>query len=252
LISYFYCIHQGSTWNESGFSWIETTYKFNNHSFSSDLLFAFAITTDSKNSSWSMMVVDQASLGLAQAYLVRGLKEKVVAAYYKYMVNTAVLLGADRSSAETEMMEVLEFEMELAHASMPREMRRDSERLYNRMMIKDLSEYAPMVPWLDYINNLLSPYMVVKDTERLILTEPGYLRNLTAILKKAKKRTIANYMFFRAASSSISYFTEAAKKVKEEYSKEVSGTKIKVCIKLYLSQLFEPGSAVESLCRPGQ
>ena len=188
--------------------------------------------TDSKNSSWSVMVVDQASLGLARAFMVRGLKEKAVAAYYKYMVNIAVLLGADRSAAETEMMEALEFEMELAHASMPREMRRDSERLYNPMMIKDLSEYAPMVPWLDYINNLLSPNMVVKNTERVIVTEPGYLRNLTTILKKAKKRTIANYMFFRAASSSIGYMSEAARKVREEYSKEVSGTKIKVSLNI--------------------
>lgn len=219
-------------WNESAFSWIETTYKFNNHSFSSDLIIAFSIMTDSKNSSWSVMVVDQASLGLARAFMVRGLKEKAVAAYYKYMVNIAVLLGADRSAAETEMMEALEFEMELAHASMPREMRRDSERLYNPMMIKDLSEYAPMVPWLDYINNLLSPNMVVKNTERVIVTEPGYLRNLTTILKKAKKRTIANYMFFRAASSSIGYMSEAARKVREEYSKEVSGTKIKVSLNI--------------------
>jgi hypothetical protein len=38
--------------------------------------------------------------------------------------------------AEEEMMESLQFEMELAHASAPREMRRDSNRLYNPMMIR--------------------------------------------------------------------------------------------------------------------
>ena len=94
----------------------------------------------------------QASLGQAQTYLVKGLEDRTVAAYYKYMVNVAVLLGAERfffslsnqlsscfsfrSVAEREMKESIEFEIELAHASTPREMRRDSNRMYNPMMIR--------------------------------------------------------------------------------------------------------------------
>ena len=82
-----------------------------------------------------------------------------------------------------------------------------------------------MVPWLEYINNILTPeILVVDDTERVILDEPGYMRNLTEILKRTPKRTIANYMFFRAASSSLGFFTEAARKVQEDYSKELTGT----------------------------
>jgi hypothetical protein len=60
------------------------------------LLIDFSITTDSKNSSWRVIDIDQASLGQSQVYLVKGLEDKTVAAYYKYMVNVAVLLGADR------------------------------------------------------------------------------------------------------------------------------------------------------------
>ena len=41
-----------------------------------------------------------------------------------------------RSVAEREMKESIEFEIELAHASTPREMRRDSNRMYNPMMIR--------------------------------------------------------------------------------------------------------------------
>ena len=82
-----------------------------------------------------------------------------------------------------------------------------------------------MVPWLEYINKILTPeILVVKDTERVILDEPGYLRNLTEILKRTPKRTIANYMFFRAASSSLGFFTKAARKVQEDYSQELTGT----------------------------
>ena len=94
---------------------------------------------------------------------------------------------------------------------------------------RDLKEYAPMVPWLEYINNILTPeILVVEDTERVILDEPGFLKNLTEILKRTPKRTIANYMFFRAASSSLGFFTEAARKVQEDYSQELTGTTSKV------------------------
>jgi neprilysin len=61
--------------------------------------------------------LDQASLGLSREYLVKGITDKVVSAYYSYMVDLAVLFGADRSKAETELKESLEFEMALANVS---------------------------------------------------------------------------------------------------------------------------------------
>jgi len=65
--------------------------------------------------------------------------------------------------------------------------------------------------------------MQVKGSERVILNEPGYLKNLTSIMRNANKRTVANYMFFRAASSSIGYFTKAARKVQQDYSAALTG-----------------------------
>ena len=83
-----------------------------------------------------------------------------------------------------------------------------------------------MVPWLEYINNILTTDLVqVEETERVIVDEPGYLRNLTQLLPKKSKRTIANYMFWRVARASLGYFNEAARKIGLEYSKNVTGTK---------------------------
>ena len=47
----------------------------------------------------------------------KGLEDKIVKAYYEYMVDIAVIYGADRSRAERELMESLEFEMKLANVS---------------------------------------------------------------------------------------------------------------------------------------
>lgn len=61
--------------------------------------------------------LDQASLGLSREYLNRGFGDKLVQAYYEYMVDIAVLLGAERPRAEVELKESLEFEMKLANVS---------------------------------------------------------------------------------------------------------------------------------------
>ena len=48
-------------------------------------------------------------------YLVKGTNDKIVDAYYRYMVDTAVLLGADKARAQKELKESLEFEIKLAN-----------------------------------------------------------------------------------------------------------------------------------------
>merc|ERR1740129_1145077 len=101
------------------------------------------------------------------------------------MVSVAVLLGADKEVAQRELKESLLFEIELAEASQARENRRNATRMYNPMLIKDLHTLAPMVPWLEYINNILTEDLLqVDENERVIVDEPGYFRNLT---KEARK-----------------------------------------------------------------
>merc|ERR1719431_2533360 len=145
---------EGDAWDADAFSWIDTVYKFRRQGYSTDYLIDFSIVTDSKNSSWRVIDIDQASLGMSREYLINGFEDDDVKSYYNYMVSVAELLGADRKVAEEELKESLLFEIELAHASRPREERRNASRLYNPMMIKDLHTHAPMVPWLEYIKTV--------------------------------------------------------------------------------------------------
>lgn len=66
---------------------------------------------------WFRRQLDQASLGLSREYLNRGFSDKLVQAYYEYMVDIAALLGADRARAEVELKDSLQFEMKLANVS---------------------------------------------------------------------------------------------------------------------------------------
>jgi membrane metallo-endopeptidase-like protein 1 len=61
--------------------------------------------------------LDQAWLSLPREYLVKGLDNEVVKAYFSYMVDVAVILGADRDRATDELRESLDFEISLANVS---------------------------------------------------------------------------------------------------------------------------------------
>lgn len=63
----------------------------------------------------SFLQLDQAALGLSREYLSKGFDDKIVQAYYSYMVDIAVILGANKTDAKTELKESLEFEMKLAN-----------------------------------------------------------------------------------------------------------------------------------------
>ncbi len=54
---------------------------------------------------------------MSREYLIKGLEDKIVKAYYEYMVDMAVIYGADRPRAERELMESLEFEIALANVN---------------------------------------------------------------------------------------------------------------------------------------
>lgn len=61
--------------------------------------------------------MDQAHLGLRREYLIKGVDDKITNAYYEYMVDIAVLFGADKKRATKELMESLQFEISLANVS---------------------------------------------------------------------------------------------------------------------------------------
>jgi len=48
---------------------------------------------------------------------------------------------------------------------------------------------------------------------------PGFLKNLSLILKDEPIRNVANYMMWRAAKASIGFLNKAAREVIEEYTK---------------------------------
>ena len=110
------------------------------------------------------------------------------------MVDVASFLGADRESALREMSQVLEFEIQLANFSLPREQMRNASKLYNPMQIRDLTKLDPNTPWLEYINRILTPEIIqVKSYYCVLYTSIffpfSFLTNLQHLCCRSQETT---------------------------------------------------------------
>ncbi|XP_043263785.1 neprilysin-2 isoform X2 [Colletes gigas] len=214
---------EGDDWNDDAFDWKESVYKFRKTGYSVDYFIDFSVGVDLKNSTRRIIDLDQASLGLSREYLSKGFDDKIVQAYYSYMVDIATILGANKTRAQTELKESLEFEMELANISLPNEKRRNATLLYNPMTVQELSKTYPSIPWKEYFNTILAPNVQVNDDEVVIVSVPSYIATLEKLLVSTPKRIQANYVMWRAAASSVSYLTEEIRKRQLQYSTALSG-----------------------------
>ncbi|TRY73034.1 hypothetical protein TCAL_01898 [Tigriopus californicus] len=215
---------EGASWNGSNYIWYEQVYRFRKMGYSVDYFVDFSVTTDLKNSSWRILDLDQPGLGMSREYLIKGFFDEDVQAYLHYMIDVATFLGADPSTVAQEMKEVLEFEIMLANFSLPREERRNASKLYNPMRIKDVSNFDPHTPWLEYINNILTSDIIqVSEDEIIIVDVPEYLVKFSSFIQKVPARVQSNYMLWRVAAASMKYLNEEARKISLRFSEKLTG-----------------------------
>ncbi|KAK6634979.1 hypothetical protein RUM44_000228 [Polyplax serrata] len=214
---------EGPNWKVGDFDWKETVYKFRKFGYSVDYFIDFSIGVDLKNSTVRIIDLDQASLGLSREYLSKGFDEKIVQAYYEYQVDVAVLLGAERTTAEKELKESLTFEIQLANISLPNEQRRNASKLFNPMTISQMQNKFPSIPWLEYFNRLLPKHIQINSDEVVIVSVPTFIKQLEILLSRTPKRVLANYVIWRAVGASVSYLTEDLRSRQLKYSTALSG-----------------------------
>ncbi|XP_049286496.1 neprilysin-2 isoform X11 [Anopheles funestus] len=216
---------KGDSWDlDSSWSWVKSVKDFRNNGYSTDFFFEFSIVTDSKNSTRRIIDTDQASLGISREYLVKGMENPIVSAYYDYMVDLAVLLGAEEERAKRELLDSLNFEMALANISLPDEKRRNATALYNTMTVKEFQQRYPYTDWLDYFNAILKDTgIVIGEEEVIIVSVPTFMEELGPLLQNTPKRVMANYVMWRISGFSSFFLTEKLRKRQLQYSTTVSG-----------------------------
>lgn len=197
---------KGDAWDtKSEWSWTRTVAKLRKLGFNTNHIIRLSVMEDIKNPRARMIYIDQAELNLDPGLIqrIRGYSDSL---YHERMVNISVLYGADRSLAKEELMESINFEMELAKISLLKDQRTD-QALFNRYTLKQVQRMYPYIEWVEYINALLPSPLSVKENEFIVVMVPSYFKHLEQLLKKTPKRTIANYLMWSVMDSSSPFLS---------------------------------------------
>lgn len=177
----------GKAYEVDKFDFVDMLIRFRELGYTHDIIFDLSVTPDYRNNTRHVIDLDEGSLGMPDRnYLLRGLSDPTVAAYYKLMVDSATILGAGQREAEDEMRKVLDFETNLAKNCLPREQKRNVSALYNKMRLKDVEGLAPNIEWTKYFNSLLGHNVTEEDD--IIVSVPNYLKVMDQMIVQTDKR----------------------------------------------------------------
>ena len=91
------------------------------------------------------------------------------------------------------------------------------------MTVKELLEKYPSIPWKEYFNKILKPIVEIGDDEVVIVHVPSFFGEFEKLMLQTPKRTQANYLMWRVASSSVSYLTDEIRNRELKFSTVVNG-----------------------------
>lgn len=73
--------------------------------------------------------------------------------------------------------------------------------------MSEVQQMYPYIQWMDYLNHLL-PSMKIDENEIILVKTPAFFEKLGKLLEETPKRTIANYLMWKATESSIDFLTD--------------------------------------------
>lgn len=107
---------------------------------------------------------------------------------------------------------------------MPREERREAEKLYNLRTITQVqTDYPYNQNWLGYFNSLLPAEAQLVATDQIIVADLPFFEKLGDLLNKTPKTVLANYFAWRQASGSVSYLSEEFRQRQFQYNQATTG-----------------------------
>jgi len=194
------------------------------HPIGANVLFSFSSLQDFKDATQVLAAADQGGLGLPDRdyYLKDDPKSAEQRKLYVEHVRRMLALSgepADRAAADAGA--VMAFETGLAKASLDLVSRRNPQKVYNRMTVKDLQALTPGFSWDAYLRGISAPPVTA-----LNVTVPDYFRAMDALVAKTDLATLRAYLRWQLVHGSASLLPKAF--VNESfgfYNKTLAGAK---------------------------
>jgi endothelin-converting enzyme/putative endopeptidase len=156
------------------------------------VLFNFSSSPDAKNSTQMIADADQGGLGLPDRgyYLKDDPKSvKLREQYVAHVQKMLELAGESQAKATTDAQAVMRIETDLAKGSLERVERRDPNRIYHKMSLKELEALSPSIDWPKYFAGLGTPAFT-----DLNVAVPNFFKDLNTVVKDTSVADLKTYL----------------------------------------------------------
>jgi predicted metalloendopeptidase len=169
--------------------------------------YGYGIHQDNKDSTKYVADISQDGLGLPDRdYYLKADDKKLADTLAKYELHVAKILtlAGDANGAETAHA-IVAFETELAKLQWTKVELRDPIKAYNKVDIAKLGEVAPGYDW----NAYLTDAGVAGKVTYVIVSQPSYLKGMTALLNSTPLDTLKAYFQWHLLRSNAAYLNKA-------------------------------------------
>ena len=180
--------------------------------------YEWGVDGDLKNSKMNAVYLGDASLGLGRDYYQKDSPKntETIEEYKKYVAQVLTEIGYKNSAAVAG--QIVDFEKKIAQTLLTNEQIRDSNLQYNP---KTLPELKALVKNIDLPQYLAA---VGVKTDKVIIDELGYYKNLDTFLTEKNIPLIKDYLKFNLVSGSSGYLNQKLDDMKFNfYSKYLQG-----------------------------
>ncbi|KAJ8673875.1 hypothetical protein QAD02_005137 [Eretmocerus hayati] len=218
------------SWDEKRFDWIKSMYTLRDEGLRYNAFMNVMYQPDIQTKI-TVIALDKSPLSLnLSPRILLTTDHKLVGEYYKYMVEMAVALGANRSRAEKELKQSLNFEIEMARILVNPILKQDSKVLSNPKTIGELYENYKncSIPWETYLTKILKPPIPLSMSDKVIVHDPAYLHSLCSLLARTKsKKILANYAVWSVISLFTPMLGPKAVQLTKDWQEKLLGKSIK-------------------------
>uniref|UniRef100_A0A0P6EFD4 Neutral endopeptidase n=1 Tax=Daphnia magna TaxID=35525 RepID=A0A0P6EFD4_9CRUS len=210
-----------SNWTEDRFDWRKASASIRN-TFGVGFLFQVSNFVDVNDTDFSVIYVDQPSLGVP-SFILRenNLTSAHVMDYFTFIsavaltVRDAIGGGAYDIDIVKDIEDMISFHIDLANIMTLNEHRSDwnLSRIYNPFSLDELQMWTDsanatnsmgQINWYEHLTDIYSIADVsINPDEKIVVTEPEYLKKLVQLLDQTSPRVIANFIHWRLVLENI-------------------------------------------------
>ena len=132
------------------------------------------------------------------------------------------MLGANATTAETELWRVVQFEQSLANISIDEGDRHDTGQWYTKLTVGDLSSQVPDFDWTTYFEALMPP-PGFNSSEEVVSYAMPYLVEVAKLIKSVDPQIVYDYLVWRVVMDIMPFLPPRFQAPRAEFRRVLLG-----------------------------